>query len=252
MKEQIDTIPVQEAFASDDECPFCYLERMTEQRTIRYVLGPGASYMEPEVRGVTDRQGFCREHFQKMYDYGNALGNALIMQSYLAGLIQEFQTEAENFTMPGKRPVFGGKKKENADCSLLQWAKEKQESCYICKRNEANMNRYYLTFFSLLKEPEFRRRAEEGKGFCLRHFAGLLEHAKEQLPNAHREWFYNTVVKVMEENLLRVKEDLDWFTGMYDYRNAGRDWKNSRDAVPRTMQKLRGLYPADPVFREKF
>lgn len=30
MREQIDTIPVNEAFASGDECPFCYLERVAE------------------------------------------------------------------------------------------------------------------------------------------------------------------------------------------------------------------------------
>ena len=250
MREQIDTIPVNEAFASDDECPFCYLERMSEQRTIRYVLGPGASYMEPEVRGMTDSLGFCREHYQKMYDFGNTLGNALIMQSYLAGLIKEFQAEAASFEKPEKKPLFG-KRRNTEDSSLLQWVKEKGGSCYICRRNEANMNRYYLTFFALLKEPEFRKRVEEGKGFCMRHFAGLLEQAKEKLPNAHREWFYDTVIKVMEENLLRVKEDLDWFTGMYDYRNAGRDWKNSRDAVSRTMQKLQGLHPADPPYKDK-
>ena len=69
MREQIDTIPVNEAFASDDECPFCYLERMSEQRTIRYVLGPGASYMEPDIREITNRQGFCGGHYKKLYDY---------------------------------------------------------------------------------------------------------------------------------------------------------------------------------------
>ena len=249
MKEHIDTIPVNDAFSSEDECPFCYLERMSEQRTIRYVLGPGASYMEPDVRGITDKEGFCREHYQKMYDYGNTLGNALIMQTYLTLLIREFQAHTEAFTLPPKRSLLGGKKTEDSD--LLQWAKRKTGTCYICRQNEANMNRFYLTFFALLKEPEFRKRVEEGKGFCMRHFAQLMEQAKDKLPNAHREWFYETVVKVMEENLLRVKEDLDWFAGMFDYRNTGRGWKNSRDAVPRTMQKLQGLHPADPPYKEK-
>ena len=54
MKETIYTIPLSEAFDSGDECPFCQLERAVEQRTIRYVLGPGASYMEPDVRAATD------------------------------------------------------------------------------------------------------------------------------------------------------------------------------------------------------
>ena len=61
MREQLHTIPVNEAFLSEDECPFCYLQRQTEQRIIRYVVGPGASYMEPDVRGVTDRVGCCND-----------------------------------------------------------------------------------------------------------------------------------------------------------------------------------------------
>ena len=71
MKEHIDTVPVIEAYDSGDECPFCYLERMAERRTIRYVLGPEATYMEPDVRAQTAREGFCREHFQKLYEQMN-------------------------------------------------------------------------------------------------------------------------------------------------------------------------------------
>ena len=31
MREKIDTIPINDAFDSGDECPFCYLERQAEQ-----------------------------------------------------------------------------------------------------------------------------------------------------------------------------------------------------------------------------
>ena len=34
MKEKIYTIPVNEAFDSQDECPFCNLRRTVEQKTI--------------------------------------------------------------------------------------------------------------------------------------------------------------------------------------------------------------------------
>jgi len=249
MREQIDTIPVNEAFVSADECPFCYLERMSEQKAMRYTLGPGASYMEPDVRGVTDRQGFCRMHYQKMYDYGNALGNALVMQTYLAGLLEEFQQQADAFEMPAKRPLLGAKKAAQEDNAMLQWAKQRGSTCYLCQKLEYNMNRYFHTFFVLLKDPEFRSRVEESKGFCMRHFTQLMEQAKTELPNAQREWFYSAGIGLMQQNLTRVKEDLDWFVGMFDYRSAGRDWKNSRDAVSRTMQKLQGLYPADPPYK---
>ena len=77
---QIQTIPIEEAFANSGECPFCYIERMTENHMMNFVLGPGASYMEPDIRDMTDREGFCRQHFKKMFDYGNALGNARIFR----------------------------------------------------------------------------------------------------------------------------------------------------------------------------
>lgn len=249
MREQIDTIPVNDAFLSGDECPFCYLERMAEQRSIRYILGPGASYMEPDVRAMTDKQGFCREHYKKLYDFGNALGNALIMQTYLAGLLEELEKEEKNAEMPARRPLFSGKKAEQADSSLLAWAKQRQSSCCLCEKLEYNMKRYFHTFFVMLKEEEFRSRVEGSKGFCMRHFAQLLEQAKLELPNAQREWFYQTVIPLMRENLIRVKGDLDHFVSMFDYRSAGKDWKNSRDAVSRSMQKLQGLHPADPPYK---
>lgn len=113
------------------------------------------------------------------------------------------------------------------------------------------MDRYYATFFHLLKEPEFRSRVENCKGFCVGHFAGLLEHAQTQLQEPHRQWFYTVIPELMQQNLARVKGDLDWFAAKFDYRNASADWKNSKDAVQRSMQKLGGGYPADPPLRDK-
>ncbi len=248
MKDTIETIPVNEAFSSGDECPFCYLERMAEQRSIRYVLGPGASYMEPDVRAATERKGFCTAHYKKMYDFGNALGNALIMQSYYEGLVDELNQVSQGFVMPGKKPLIG-KRKGSDENTLLLWAKQRQSTCFLCDRLEYNMERYYVTFFTLIKKPEFRELVEGCKGFCMRHFVQLLEQADEKLQNGQREWFYQAVVRLMQENLNRVKGDIDWFVGMFDYRQAGADWKNSRDAVSRGMQKLQGLYPADKPYK---
>ena len=247
MKEHIDTIPLHEAFDSGDECPFCYLERMSEQRAIRYCIGPGASYMEPDFRGETDRLGFCRQHMKKLHDYGNALGNALILQTYLAGILKELDGEVAAFTPPGKPSLFQRKQEES---SLVSWLKQRESTCFLCQRQEYNMKRYFHTFFVLLREEEFRQKVERSKGFCLHHFGQLLEFAPKELPNAQRQWFYETVISLMKENLLRVKGDLDHFVEMFDYRRTGSDWGNSRDAVSRTMQKLRSAYPADPPYKQ--
>lgn len=72
MKEELYTIPVNEGFEADDECPFCAMERDVERRAIRYVVGPAATYMEPHVRAATGRVGFCGHHLKTLYDYRNA------------------------------------------------------------------------------------------------------------------------------------------------------------------------------------
>lgn len=249
MKEQIDTIPVSEAYESADECPFCYLERQAEQRALRLVLGPAATYMEPDMRANTDKKGFCREHFKKMYDYGNSLGSALIMQTYYVGLIKELEQQLDDFELPAKKGFFS--KKQQEQLPLLQWAKEKNSTCFLCDKLAYNMRRYYATFFYMIKDAQFRQKVEQSKGMCMCHFEQLLEMAEQFLSNDQREWFYNTVTKLMRENLSRVQGDLDWFVQKFDYRNATAPWKNSQDAVSRSIQKLKGQYPADPPFKQK-
>lgn len=249
MKEKIHTIPINDAFDSGDECPFCYLERDAEHRALNYTIGPGASYMEPEIRAVTDREGFCGHHLKMMYDYGNALGCALILQTYYTGVLMELERELDDYELPAKKGLFRKKAAPAEKASMLTWMEAKQSSCFVCNQMEENMQRYFDTFFVMLKAPEFRAKVEGSKGFCLRHFRRLLEEGTESLPNGQRDWFRETIPSLMRENLLRVKGDLDWFVMKNDYRNAGADWKNARDAVSRGMQKLQGGHPADPTFR---
>ena len=58
-------------------------------------------------------------------------------------------------------------------------------------------------------------------------------------------------IPLTRENLQRVKEDLDWLVAKYDYRNADADWRNSKDALQRSMQKVAGIYPADPPYKNE-
>ena len=55
MKEKLYTIPLNDAVAAEDECPFCFIERAVEQDIMDFVLGSGSSYMESDVREATDR-----------------------------------------------------------------------------------------------------------------------------------------------------------------------------------------------------
>lgn len=248
MKKQIHTIPVVVSFESGDECPFCDLERQTDQRAIRYFAGPSASYMEPEIREITNGTGFCGSHMRKLYEYGNPLGSALMLQTHMADVLKDLQRQMEDLELPKKR-LFP---KKNAQKDRPYWGhlQERVERCAICDQVQSNMDRHYQVFFSLLEQEEFRKIFLGSKGFCLRHFAKLLQEAEGHLPRSQEKWFYPAVYALMEEHLVRVKEDLDWLIARYDYRNAGAPERNSRDALPRAMQKLEGIHPADPPYRK--
>ena len=57
MKEKIYNVPVNDAFGTDTECPVCAMFEKLENDAIEYTMGP--SYMEDDIRAVTDKKGFC-------------------------------------------------------------------------------------------------------------------------------------------------------------------------------------------------
>lgn len=250
MAEQIQTIPINVAFENAGECPFCYIERKSEEHAMDYVLGPGASYMEPDIRNMTDLAGFCRPHFKKMFDYGNSLGNAWILKTHYMRVISEMDKEMKNFK-PGKGKSFFKKKDENEN-NIVSWIKKKECSCFICDSVENNFNAYMHTFFDMYSsELGFKDKIKNTKGFCLSHFGTLLEYADAHLNEKDLIEFYNLVLPLQRENMDRLFEDVAWFIEKYDYNNKDADWKNSKDAIERGMQKLKGGYPSMPPYINK-
>lgn len=251
MKEQLYTIPLNDAVNANDECPFCFIERSIEQDQIDFVLGSGASYMEADIRDMTDKAGFCRNHFQKMFDYGNTLGNAWILKTHYKQMIREMKNEFKAFK-PGKvsfkERLMGSEEGEN---SIVNWTRQKKESCYICKNNQETYARYLDTFFYLLRQdPEFVSKIKNGKGFCITHFGDLCQAAGSKLNEKEQKEFYAMMFPLMEANMERLFEDVSWMVEKFDYVNKDADWKNSRDAIQRGMQKLKGGYPADGPYKK--
>ena len=254
MKENLATLPLIDAFNANDECPFCNLERSAEQHAISFILG--SAYMEDDIREKTDIMGFCRHHNKMMYDYGNRLGNALILSTHLKKINQELSEELKKFT-PSKSSFLGRLKKteikDNAPKNELStWLYEKECTCYVCDHFQNIYGRYLDTFFYLYKkDPDFRKLYLSGKGFCLHHFRDLIEAAENKLTDEEKKQFYPVTFKLMQENLLRLQKEVEWFVEKNDYRNADKDWGNSADSVQRAMQKCNGGYPADPIFKIK-
>ena len=217
MKETLYTIPLNDAVNADDECPFCFIEREVEQDLLDFALGSGSSYMESDVREATDKAGFCREHFKKMFDYGNTLGNGWILKTHYAKMRGEMKEQFAKFA-PTKSSFMGKLKKNTERTNPIGiWAQEKEKSCYICSRFADTYDRYMDTFFFMYKKDEdFRRRIRSGKGFCLHHFGDLCEYGESRLSDKEKKEFYPAMFELMDKNMERLQEDVSWLVDKFD------------------------------------
>jgi hypothetical protein len=88
------------------------------------------------------------------------------------------------------------------------------------------------------KENDFRNLFLNSKGFCIPHFLKFNELAAKNLSSKNIKTFKQGLYELQVKNLNRVQEDIDWYVQKFDYRFGDEPWKNSRDAVERTIQKV--------------
>lgn len=240
MRYHIDTIPVWDALRTQGECPLCTLRRKTEHTlTDRYL---GASVMEPDTRIRVNAKGFCPPHQRMLYLKQNRLGHALMMLSHvrevrakLAPLLEQPARASQGglFDRMRKRPAEEGAAK-SAVAALA-------DGCVLCDSLEENMSRYAYTVLHLWKTDErFQKELRASRGFCIPDTALLLDMAAQHLSGAALQGFREAAQTLLSDNLKRLDEELEWFTLKFDYRNNDKPWGESRDALERTVQKLRG------------
>ncbi len=247
MKEKLYTIPVNDAVAANDECPICNAKRALERDAIDYAIGPGASYMESDIREMTDKVGFCAHHFRMMFDYGNSLGNALILSSHIRKAAAGLKKEMSSYRTP-RSGMFSKAEASNVE----SYINDLEGKCFVCDYYRDTYRRYIATFFYLYdSDDEFRKKISGGKGFCLPHMSELLREAPSHLKKDVLDDFTKTLFEVQGRNLDRIQEDIDWFVEKFKYENKDKDWKESKDAIPRSIQKLVGGYPADEPYRQQ-
>lgn len=254
MKEKIYTIPVTEAFGVECECPMCVLEKKLEDECIDYILGP--SLMEPEGRIETNEKGFCKKHFEKLYNrQQNRLGLGLILETHLTqqnhniGKVYESKKDAvkkdsEMSTMKNLSSKVSMKKTDTDKMvdNLLEVLKELEGKCTVCGKLDHTMERYIdVILYLWFKENDFKALFNSKKGFCLKHLKDLLEGTKKFLNAKETAIFVSNLMEIQLENLERIREEVSWFAKKFDYRNNDAPWGNSKDAVPRSIQKIVGF-----------
>lgn len=232
MDEQLYTIPVNDAFDSNCECPLCVMRRALEVDAIEFTMGP--SYMDDDVRMQTNKTGFCAEHVRMLYANGNRLGLGLMLHTHMQQVIKDVTSLQE-------KPVTGKSLFSKGRNPLVGYFEDLEKSCFICDRINRMFSRYVDTIFYLYrKDKAFRNKFAAGKGFCNSHYALLRGRSESALSGKDREEFVRVLDKLYLENMKRVCDDVEWFTDKFDYRNVDAPWKNSKDALVRGILKLNG------------
>lgn len=230
--EQLYAIPVNDAFDADSECPVCIMRRSLERNAIDFTMGP--SYMDDDVRMETNKVGFCGEHVKMLYGEQNRLGLALMLHTHTQQVIKDVES-LQKKGRTGKTKLFG----KSEGSAIGNHMKKLEKSCFVCDRINSTFDRYIDTIFFLYKKDRnFVSKFEKSKGFCNNHYGLLYDSAEKYLSGRDLEEFTKKLDSLYLENLKRVCDDIEWFTDKFDYRNADAPWKNSKDAVVRTVLKL--------------
>lgn len=227
--EQIYTIPVNEAFeasAADKSCgcPFCALYNKLENDELELILG--ASMMEPDVRIKTNKEGFCKTHYDMMFVMKNRLGMALTLESHIAELKKEIK-DGGLFSSPGAKPITR--------------IGDLESSCYVCGRIEFNFLHMIETAVLLWENDEaFAPKLRAQPYFCLPHYRRLLTVAKDRLSKKTFPLFEKDCAAIVDGYIEELGEDISWFCKKFDYRYDEEPWYNSKDSVERAIKFLRG------------
>ena len=205
MAEKLYTIPVNDAFDEDGECPICSMYKKLEDDSIAFMMGP--SYMEDDIRMETDRLGFCKPHMLMLSKQENRLGLALILKTHLD------RQKKEALELAGKPVKASRLLKKAEEPEVVKWSREKTASCYICNRINVMFPHYIDTTLRLYqKDGAFREKYSNCKGFCQEHYGLLIAKGQEVLKVSELQDFVTLTTKLYTDNLQRLSDDLDWIS----------------------------------------
>ena len=230
--EQIYTIPINETFdahrgKNECGCPVCALYKKLQENELDIILG--ASMMEPDIRIMTNKEGFCGTHFDMMLTKKNRLGLALMMESHLDRVKEEIKDKTLTSLITGK------------GTAPMKSIERLKKSCYICRRVDHHLKNMISTIVLLFQsDVEFVKKFREQPFFCLPHYGELVSYAKNKLSKKEFSDFYSDILDLELNYLDSLRGDVSHFCKKFDYRYQDEPWYNSKDAVERTIKFISG------------
>lgn len=227
MKETICTIPINDIWGEKKGCPFCRMYDMLETQYASFITG--SAMMDPETRVQTNQKGFCEKHFRKISEIGKRLPNALILQTHLQKILDDY--------FPKKTHCKPDKKKLAELNTML-------DTCYICDRIEHDIEHFLMTVFKEWEtNPDFRKLYNEQEFICLDHYRMVSEISIKGMSSKFLADFHEDTANLAKKHLETLITDTTHFCNMFDYRNRDADWGNSKDAIERDLQFLAKIKP---------
>jgi len=240
MKEKIYTIPINDAFDTECACPICEIERKIDLQLVESTLG--ASMMEADYRIITNERGFCKTHYAGLIMQSKALPLSLIMQTH-----SEFQNKKIISMLQSnpdaKKSLFKktSSKKQVAE-NIINAVNNLNNSCAICEKTNNIMTKFLENIIFLWKtENEFRDKFNSKKGFCLPHFAKLLEYAVKGLNENDFNLFLERISSIQISSLNEIYNDVSQFAKLFDHRSSGMPSIKVKTAVKRSIHTYSGL-----------
>lgn len=209
MKERIYSIPLTDALRDGCGCILCTIEKKLEADALEYFLGP--SMMEPDGRELTNEKGFCRRHLPMLFDKGNRLGLALVLETHVKELSDKIElVKKSGFMQKGYDGQLTAKK-----------IADTVSSCTLCDKLNAQMtdaagNLAYLWE----QEKDFRTMFENRGSLCPDHAATVLDVCEKEISGKNRDAFIEAIVNTQKKQLDELYDDLHEFVLSFDYRNA--------------------------------
>ena len=195
MKEQIYTIPVNEVYDTDCECPLCELEKKLEKETLDYALG--AAMMEPEFRMESNEKGFCNHHCSMLFGMSNKLALSLVLDTHLEEIRKKLDTLKKSAS--ALKNQKGGLFKKTGSADFSKALSEKldgiSDGCVVCDKINHTMERYAdVLLYMWANDEKFKEKFNKSKGVCLKHMKLLVDTVPKSLKDSQAAQYSRTYI----------------------------------------------------------
>jgi len=226
---------VHDAYARGGECPLCDLVAEAETAYLRSF--EHSRVMEPEVRVRTNREGFCAPHLRRLHAADNKLGLGLMVHTRLQLVRAQLEPELANAAS-----AHGRREPIRQAAAAASRIRDLGSTCYLCRLLEQDRRRYIVTILYLwAHDPLFAPVFRASRGFCLPHFAEVLDEAGGSMKADRLRRWLDDAGTLLRESLSRIEDDLLAFTQLHRAENSSRGTEEVRAALGRALQKLSGV-----------